>query len=1082
MPANALTCHEAGASFATIMSEAPTRPFCGRADELASLQQAFARLETSEPQPQLVVMIGESGLGKTRIVQEFYAWLSTQRDGRGDSGYWPDRLSADESYRDINPAAPCNAAVAPPFLWLGLPCRDQIEGLDGYASKLQPHLEPLSRLRERRRWGWEVGQKLLGGLSIVGEVIGVLLDLFKIGSGARVWRRGNERSARGFVAADSARHRQAVDRLIDSFADFLDAPVGMADARGLARAVERHAAGFRRVPAVLVIDDAQWADRSPAILQFVERLLARAAERHWPLMVIATHWQREWHERLGDPAAFAGLATRWATAREAGWAPLAVRPQQGAAYDALVQAALPGLPPTQRAVLLDRAGGNPRLLEEIVQHARINERLFVDRDPARALSDAGLAELRDARFDLHELIARRLAAAPRPVRAAAGLSAAQGLQFAEAFTLAAARRLGVDGVPEGLQAGIDPHALIFRVDDGVYAFAQGAYRDVARGDLANLFDPDEVRHVLADLVRADAADPAALAARSPAARRQARQAAVALLDDAEDPADRGLRAALLIQLGAEAADDWDYLTAARYAEEAAAVPGGLDSLPSWLASDRVSALGHALVELGQVALARRMAEAMWKRVAADGGDMGRVGPLQILFAAIDRRDGQGTPEAGQQMLTQALSDIVAQWPDDVRGPLLAQIAESQQLAQSISAAAARGDAQAEIDARLTSLRVQEAQADALGDISLPALNHARLKLMARVHNLALDGHPTLDSAEEVALVAAICRDARRHLAAQPDDKNVWASSVTAIVSAADGVTARGRPGALAAELEAVRGVVQRLAEGARSPVASNLAYRLFKHLAEAAVARGDHVGAIDPLRQATVYLRAEQALAPRAEGRIELVMLLHAASELAGPASDDGAAFVAQALEVAVAGAMPGAVAAHVELLVAAGMAHADRLMAGARHAEAVEAYTRIEAIVETHATLLLPPARLRALRNAGYHRGLCLLQLADEADEAAAFAAIGPMAQALDHADALVALGVPSPDQDVALTLRRALAEMHLGYGEDADTPASTACDVLATAEAFATADVPAVAGGHLADLLPRIAAARARHGCASF
>lgn len=1063
------------------MSEAPTRPFCGRADELASLQQTFARLEEPEPQPQLVVLTGESGLGKTRIVQEFYAWLSMQRDGRGDAGYWPDRLSPDETYRDINPVAPCNAAVAPPFLWLGLPCRDQIEGLDGYASKLQPHLEPLSRLRERRRWGWEVGQKLLGGLSVVGEVIGVLLDLFKIGSGARVWRRGPARSAQGFVAADSARHRQAVDRLIDSFADFLDAPVGMADARGLARAVERHAAGFRRVPAVLVIDDAQWADRSPAILQFVDRLLARAAERHWPLMVIATHWQREWQERLGDPAAFAGLATRWATARDATWAPLAVRPQQGAAYDALVQAVLPGLPPAQRALLLDRAGGNPRLLEEIIQHARINERLFVDRDPTRALSDAGLAELGAARFDLHELIARRLAAAPRPVRAAAGLSAAQGIQFAEAFTLAAARRLGVDGVPEGLQAGIDPHALIFRVDDGVYAFAQGAYRDVARGDLANLFDPDEVRHVLADLVRTDAADPAALAARSPAARRQARQAAVALLDGAEDPADRGLRAALLIQLGAEAADDWDYLTAARYAEEAAAVPDGLDHLPAWLASDRVSALGHALLELRYIALARRIAQAMWQVVETSGGDIGRIGPLQILFGAIDRRDGQGIPEAGQKMLTQALSDIVAQWPEDVRGPLLAQMAASQQLTQSIAAAAARGDARGEIEARRTSLRVQEAQADTLGDIAVPALNDTRLSLLARAHKLALDGQSSLDSTEVDALIATICRDALRHLASHPEDKNIWASSITAIVNAADALTARGRAGALAAELETVEPVAQRLADDARSPVACNLAYRLFKHRAEAAVARGDRAGAVDALRRAIGHLRAEQALAPRAEGRIELAMLLHAGSELAGAETGDGAAFLAQALEVAAAGAMPGAEAAHLDHLIVAATAHADRLRAVAQHAEAADAYSRIEAIVEAHSMLLPPQIGLRALRNTRYHRSLCLLQLADDTDEAAAFAAIVPMKQALEHADALVALAAPPSDQDVALTLRRALAEMHLAYAEDVETPASVACEALATAETFATVNVPAVVANGLADLLPRIAAARARHGCAS-
>ncbi|MFC3714304.1 AAA family ATPase [Sphingoaurantiacus capsulatus] len=1066
------------------MTDTPTRPFCGRAEELATLQRAYARLEAEAPAPQLVVLSGESGLGKTRIVQEFYAWLSAQRDGAGAAGYWPDRLSADENYRDVNPAAPCNAAVAPPFLWLGLPCRDQIEGLDGYAAKLQPHLEPLRRLRERRDWAGEVAQKGIGMVPIIGPIIAMLFDLLKVGGGAKVWKRGTERSAAGFADADKARHRQAVDRLIESLGDFLDAPAGALDVKGAARAVERSAAGFRRVPAVLVVDDAQWADRSPAIVQLVERLLARAAERGWPLLLIATHWEREWKDRIADPASFAGVASRWATARDPDWAPTPVRPQPGDVYDALVRKALPGLPPEQRAVLLDRAGGNPRLLEEIVQHARINERLFVGRDPAAALSEAGLAELRAARFDLHELIARRLAAAPRPVRAAAGLSAAQGLQFAEAFTVAAAQRLGAEGVAEGIRAGVDPHALIFPVDEGVYAFAQGAYREVARADLANLFDPNEVRQVLADLVRADAADPVALAARPRPARRQARQAAVALLDGSPDPADRGLSAALFIELGADAADDWDYLTAVRYAEEAAAVPGGLDELPGWLRSERVSSVGHALLEMRRTALARQLAEAMWRQVRASGvSDVERVVPLSLLFAAIDKRDGQGSPrgERDKAMIEGALRGAIGHGDATHRQALADELAKGRQLEDALAEAVARSDGPGEIAARLALLRRKEtlAETGSLPLAMIPILNDDRLDILARALALAQQGVAALDGAAEAALLADICRDARRHLAAE-DNQDVRASAIKAVVRAADAVAARGRPGALGSELMAVQEAARRFADGMRSPVACHWAYRVFKHLAEAAITEGVPARAFDEAVQALHYFETQLALDPNDELRIEVALLLKGIGDLAGQVGNDGGAWIDRAVAIAAERPMPGATAVEVRPLIEAGLLRADALMERGDFPAARTRFAGVEAIVAAHAALLPPQARLQALRNCAFQSGVCLLNEAGEEDEAASFAALAPIARALDHADTLVGLGAASPeDIEVAAAVRCMLAESHLFYGEQGAVVAD-ACAALAKAEALATADVPAVAAGRLADLLPRIAAARAARGCA--
>jgi WD40 repeat protein len=54
----------------------------------------------------------------------------------------------------------------------------------------------------------------------------------------------------------------------------------------------------RAVPLILVIDDAQWADRDT--LYFCEELYRSAVEAGWPMLVLCTHWPREWNQAKQD--------------------------------------------------------------------------------------------------------------------------------------------------------------------------------------------------------------------------------------------------------------------------------------------------------------------------------------------------------------------------------------------------------------------------------------------------------------------------------------------------------------------------------------------------------------------------------------------------------------------------------------------------------------------------------------------------------------------------------------------------------------------------------------------------------------
>lgn len=63
--------------------------FCGRQKELDALMQAFEDVRAGRG-PRMVVILGDRGMGKTRLVQEFYKRLSGSEHDRPN--YWPPSL------------------------------------------------------------------------------------------------------------------------------------------------------------------------------------------------------------------------------------------------------------------------------------------------------------------------------------------------------------------------------------------------------------------------------------------------------------------------------------------------------------------------------------------------------------------------------------------------------------------------------------------------------------------------------------------------------------------------------------------------------------------------------------------------------------------------------------------------------------------------------------------------------------------------------------------------------------------------------------------------------------------------------
>ena len=169
------------------------RIFCGREEEMSALQELWRKVANSEkPEPQLGVILGEPGLGKTRLVQEFFNWLSTHYDDVDGEGYWPDTLAQNNKNLEVNPSLnECDNSHPLPFLWWGVRLTDpgshnaiSSSTVSADIMQLTPHLAPMyvaQREKERTAKGLKtVLSEGVGAIPIIGEIVSAGNALFEL--------------------------------------------------------------------------------------------------------------------------------------------------------------------------------------------------------------------------------------------------------------------------------------------------------------------------------------------------------------------------------------------------------------------------------------------------------------------------------------------------------------------------------------------------------------------------------------------------------------------------------------------------------------------------------------------------------------------------------------------------------------------------------------------------------------------------------------------------------------------------------------------------------------------------------------
>ncbi|MCG6939722.1 MAG: tetratricopeptide repeat protein [Thiohalocapsa sp.] len=482
-------------------SQRPT-PFVGRAAELATLRQAWQHVEAGKPQ--FLIWTADTGLGKTRLVQAFYEWLSTHRDARDPDGYWPDSLDIAGRTLAVNPQFPPTDGPRPaiPWLWWGLRFTEtRYErgiaasscGLVNAKEHLAPHLEPLVRAHHGRALTTDAARTTAGILANLfsAGLVSTALDAFSVYELDRE-RRGLDAPLSGIAEQQSRERRDVVEDLLALFCDLLGS--------GIAAGSGDEKPRKRPIPCALILDDAHWADVDT--LRFVEALYRDALRHHWPLLLLCTHWEQEWNIQHAeartpnpdnDPRSIADVCERIAARRGGQGAGCCqverLRRLPDPDLGPVLAAALPGVTESQADALLARVGGNPGFLMDLVAYARTDPMLFEHGDTKAPLTADGFADLREtAELDHQDLIRKRFRELDDALRQTLTLASYQGARFLDDLLLETAARIdGVACTAGDLARGRDPHAIIDHVTTAplppASEFRQRAWYEVAHRQL-----------------------------------------------------------------------------------------------------------------------------------------------------------------------------------------------------------------------------------------------------------------------------------------------------------------------------------------------------------------------------------------------------------------------------------------------------------------------------------------------------------------------------------------------------------------------------------------------------------------------
>jgi tetratricopeptide (TPR) repeat protein len=442
------------------------------------------------------------GTGKTRIVQEFFAALAATHD---TSGYWPKSLIPPDSgevsdlmtgrKRVYPQTVVVRAGAKMPWMWWGLSCavRD-----DGQYSQVM--FEDATQISAHAA-GIVEGKAFKGALASAGfdatsSVLGVL-GIFGMAVAPPV----------GIAIVMTAAAKAAWDHhdLVKQAKQAASSTAGEVDALNHGRSddyqklVDSLVAISRKVPTVIVLDDAHWADQG--LITVIEGLLR---DRSSKVLFVATTWPHalerdeletgvipEGKERLSPFATWWTQNSPTPSVERIDLLPLASRELAEVLYldaDWLTEEAA--------TALLAHIGNNP-LTARVLLRTR-NIRSILQDDP---FSESKVKEISTG---LDAALALYWAELPEAVRGMLALAAQLGATYVPAPVIAAATAQGIEDAEASLIQGANPYAWASELEQNLFSFVDlpmhQIARDYGRNEWLTREEIEGVRAALVDTV------------------------------------------------------------------------------------------------------------------------------------------------------------------------------------------------------------------------------------------------------------------------------------------------------------------------------------------------------------------------------------------------------------------------------------------------------------------------------------------------------------------------------------------------------------------------------------------------------
>jgi tetratricopeptide (TPR) repeat protein len=478
--------------------------FCGRDAELKILHQKFQDVRNGKG-PRFVAILGDRGMGKTRLAQEFYCELSADITLDPDN-YWPDgkhRMLQEFLVAPAPDDAHFGFAINSRkmnFLWWGfrlteIPANSK-EARNLVTATLQTHRKYLNpHLR------YFILQKNLSQLDSAAQKIKKL--------GIDIAKDVTENTLTGFLPSHLANIIKKIGQTSLSFiddnlqresiaAEAANATVPNLDAmderdqieivKDQLKAFFETQDGQSKKPMIMLIDDAHNAriGGDEGTQRFINEIWDLAVENSWPLLILATHWKHEWggfaeHQRKTSFAA--EFAAKLRNVPESG---TIIDLSIPANLDEMIVAGLPELNQESRKTLADKFGDNPHYMVEAI--IEIKKRQFENGDWIENgnLSNIALRNINSKKFELEELILSRLEDATRTpidVKRAIAIASLEGMQFTNEIIIRAAQILEKNVTHESLKKAESPGYFVGGIESGSGNFLQQIYFKVANSNV-----------------------------------------------------------------------------------------------------------------------------------------------------------------------------------------------------------------------------------------------------------------------------------------------------------------------------------------------------------------------------------------------------------------------------------------------------------------------------------------------------------------------------------------------------------------------------------------------------------------------